>query len=79
MAMSNRMVSVHRCFFENNAARVKNVIGLMTKRDSLSDDDLQAVRVLTDLYEDLIIHGKGIGALNQEDCSSRCSSESQGK
>ncbi|WP_161844335.1 hypothetical protein [Pseudoflavonifractor sp. 524-17] len=53
------------------------MIGLMTKRDSLSNDDLQAVRVLTDLYEDLIIHGKGIGALNQADCRSNGSLESQ--
>lgn len=65
MPTPNRMVSIHRCFFENHAAEVKDVIGLITKRDSLSDDDLQAVRVLTDLYEDLIIHGKGIGPLNQ--------------
>lgn len=77
MPTPNRMVSVHRCFFENHAAEVKNVIGLITKRDSLSGDDLQAVRVLTDLYEDLIIHGKGIGALNQADCKSSHSSEPQ--
>lgn len=64
MARPNRMVSVHRCFFENHAMKVKNVIGLITKRDSLSDDDLQAVRVLMDLYSDLVVHGKGIGALN---------------
>ena len=42
MARPNRMVSVHRCFFENHAKEIKNVIGLITKRDSLSDDDLQA-------------------------------------
>jgi len=64
MARPNRMVSVHRCFFENHAMKVKNVIGLITKRDSLSDDDLQAVKVLMDLYKELIIQGKGIGALN---------------
>lgn len=79
MANPNRMVSVHRCFFENHAVEVKNVIGLMTKRDSLSDDDLQAVRILTGLYEELVTHGKGIGVLNQEDCSSHCSLGSQEK
>lgn len=79
MANPNRAVSVHRCFFENHAVEVKNVIGLMTKRDSLSADDLQAVRILTGLYEELVTHGKGIGALNREDCSSRCSSGSQEK
>lgn len=71
------MVSVHRYFFEKHAIEVKNVIGLITKRDSLSDDDLQAIRVLTDLYKDLIIHGKGTGALNQANCRSGHSLESQ--
>lgn len=78
MASPNRMVSVHRCFFENHAAEVKDIIGLITKRDSLSGDDLQAVRMLTDFYEDLIIHGKGIGGLNQADCRSNCFLESHG-
>lgn len=77
MARPNQTVGVHRCFFENHAMEVKNVIGLITKRDSLSDDDLQAVRVLTDLYKDLVIHGRGTGALNRADCRNNRPLESE--
>lgn len=72
MPRPDREISVHRYFFEAQAMEVKKAIERMIKKDSLNDDDIQAVKGLVQVYETLTNLSKKTGERRQEDCSSTC-------
>lgn len=79
MATPNRIVGVHSCFFEEKALRVKQVISLLAANNSLSEEDVQAIRELTFIYEELVRHGQGKGALNEANYKTPCREPSVGE
>lgn len=54
MARPNRSITVHECFFTEQAGKIKTAISEITKKDSLSAFDTKAVRILTNVYDALI-------------------------
>lgn len=53
MATKNNNVSLHKCFFELQSKKIKNVINRINQKDSLSIEDTQAIRELLEIYDSL--------------------------
>lgn len=49
----NFKIEMHKCFFEQQGAKVKETIMLLTQKNSLNDADIQAVKCLLDVYDAL--------------------------
>lgn len=72
MARPNRQISVHRHFFKIQAMKVKDSIGLITQKDSLNNSDIQAIKTLIEVYEDLSNPNKEIGWQSLAGCNNTC-------
>lgn len=46
-------ILIHKCFIHNNAMQVKEAINIIWQKDSLDDNDIQAVKILTDVFQKL--------------------------
>lgn len=77
MARPNRDITVHRCFFEEQASNVKTAISEIIKKDSLSDGETKAVRILTDVYDSLISLVPESCVHHLEDCNNNRGGEFQ--
>lgn len=54
MASPDRSITIHKCFFIEQASKVKTVISEILQKESLSAGDTKAIRVLTDVYDSLV-------------------------
>ncbi len=72
MARPNREINVHYHFFEIQAIKVKDSIGLITQKDSLNDNDIQAIKTLIEVYKDLSNPNKEIGQQSLAGCNNTC-------
>lgn len=54
MARRNNEIPVNKGIVKTMAKKVKEAIGFITEKDSLSDGDTKAIRVLTDVYDILL-------------------------
>lgn len=69
MARPDNNISVHRCFFEIQLRKIKEVINEISKKDSLSAEDTQAIRGLTEVYDSLVNPVPENYAHHQADCN----------
>lgn len=53
LGRTNNEINIHKCFFESNAIHVKKAMKEILKGDSLNDGDIQAVKILADVYDNL--------------------------
>lgn len=53
MATKNNNISLHKCFFELQSKKIRNVINQINQKDSLSIEDTQAIRELLEIYDSL--------------------------
>lgn len=51
MALKNNQITIHKCIFSEQARKVKEAISEISKKDSLSASDTQAIRKLTEVYD----------------------------
>lgn len=54
MARPNRTVQVNVAFFDYLQNRLNEVMHLITKKQSLNAEDIQALRILCDVYTDTL-------------------------
>lgn len=54
MAKPNRNISIHKCFFSYQAGQVKEAMRCLIQKNSLNAEDIQAMKVLIGVYENLI-------------------------
>lgn len=54
MTGPSREVNIHSCFFTKQAQKVQSAIRSLTQKDSLSTEDIQAIKTLTEVYESLV-------------------------
>ena len=72
MSRPNRNISIHKCFFAEQANKVKLAISEITQKDSLSAVDTKAIRILTDAYDSLTNPVPENYAHYQADCNNGC-------
>ncbi len=77
MGKPSRSVTIHECFFAEQARKVKSVISEISKKDSLSVFDTKAIRVLADVYDSLTNPVPENYAHHQADCNNGRFEESQ--
>ena len=54
MARRNNEIPVNKGIMKSMAEKVKEAIGFITEKDSLSAGDTKAIRILTDVYDILL-------------------------
>lgn len=54
MARPNTDVSVHRCFFIKHEQKTKEALIILLQKESLDDDDIQAIKILTETLEAMV-------------------------
>lgn len=79
MSRPNRDITVHSCFFDQQASRVKQAICLLAQDNSLNASSIQAMRVLADAYEALSNPLEEIQRHYQADCKKTASEQHQGR
>lgn len=79
MSRPNRDITVHSCFFDHQASKVKQAICLLVQNNGLNASDIQAIRVLTDAYEALSNPLEEIQRHYQVDCKRIASAQHQGR
>ena len=77
MARPNNQIVVHKDLFREQAKKIKESINDITKKDSLSNEDTQAIRILTEVYDVLANPEEENREKYQVDCSSVCQSTFQ--
>lgn len=77
MASSDRSITIHKCFFIEQASKVKTVISEILQKKSLSAGDTKAIRVLTDVYDSLVNPVPENYVHHRADCSNGHCEESQ--
>ena len=65
MAKPNRTEEVHICIFDLNAQRIKRAMVLILNKDSLDNNDIQAIREMLGTLEFLLNPSQENGALYQ--------------
>lgn len=54
MAQPNRDITIHRSFFDNCRHGIKVAMQEIAKKENLNANDIQALRILGDVYEAMI-------------------------
>ena len=54
VAKPDTNVSVHRCFFIKHEQKAKEALMILLNKESLNDDDIQAIKVLTEILEAMV-------------------------
>lgn len=54
MARPNTDVSVHRCLFIKHEQKTKEALIILLQKESLDDDDIQAIKILTETLEAMV-------------------------
>lgn len=54
MGRPNKEITIHKCILENQASKVLSAISMLTEKDSLNGKDIQAIKILTEVYGSLI-------------------------
>lgn len=77
MSKPNRNITIHKCFFAEQANKVKSVISEISQKDSLSAVDTKAIKILTSVYDSLANPVPEKYAHHQADCNNGHDEESQ--
>lgn len=77
MGRPNRNISIHECFFAEQARKIKSAISEISQKNSLSAGDTKAIRVLTDVYDSLTNPAPENYEHYQADCNNGHGEESQ--
>lgn len=77
MASPNREISIHKCILDNQAKKVLFAVNVLSKKDSLNDCDIQAIKALVEVYESLTNPTREMNELLPAKSNSDCCEESQ--